>query len=114
MEEPKKFAGRVVHAHGRTTKNDFPQPDKFFADMKDFLYILDGVPLKAVEELEKYEMNREVMVNVIKRCMLIMKKANLDLLTEIKRLETDQFEGLEDDLKLKKGRLKVSGEEGGK
>lgn len=111
MEQPPKYAGRVIHKYGKTTTNDYPQPDKFFADMHDCLRLLDGIPFSAVEDLEKYSLNRDVMVNIVRRIFKILDAANIDLIQEIKRQDEDPFDGLEEDLAAKKAQsVKFSGE----
>lgn len=115
MEKPHSFAGRVVQKHGKRITNDYAQPDKFFADMGDFLHTLDGVPYSAIEELEKYDLNRELMMQIIRRMFKIMKAAKISVSEEIKRKrEDDPFNGLEEDLAIKKkntSAIKISGEE---
>lgn len=109
MEKPRTYAGKVIHKYGKTTTNDYAQPEKFFADMADFLRLVDGVPFCAVEDLEKYNDNRDVMVTVIRRIFKILDAANIDLIKEIERQDADPFEGLEEDLAIKKN-IKISGE----
>lgn len=109
MEKPHSFAGKVVHKFGKKSTNDYPQPDKFFADMADFLHLIDAVPYSAVEDLEKYELNRDVIVTVIRRLYKILDAAKIDLIKEIDRQDEDPFDGLEEDVARKQ--IKISGEE---
>jgi len=114
MEKPRTFAGKVVHKYGKTTTNDYAQPDKFFADMADFLRLIDGIPFSAVEDLEKYELNRDIMITIIRRMYKILDAAKIDLVKEIERQDTDPFEGLEQDIAAKKKQdavIKISGED---
>jgi hypothetical protein len=78
--------------------------------MADFYHLIDGIPYKAIEDLEKYELNRDVLVNVYRRLLDVFEAANISIVAEIKRQDTDPFDGLEEDLALKKG-IKISGEE---
>lgn len=110
MEKPHSFAGKVVHKFGKKSTNDYGQPDKFFADVADFLHLIDGIPYSAVEELEKYELNRDVIVTVIRRLYKILDAAKIDLIKEIERQDESPFDGLEEDL-IKKPVIKISGEE---
>lgn len=111
MKEPMKFAGRVVqNRFGKTKMNDYPPVEAFFNLMNDFYGTLDGIPYSAVEELEKYEMNRDVMVKIVCRIFKIMDAAKLDFPKEYRRIYTDPFEGLEDDVAKKKETLKITGD----
>ena len=112
MEKPHSFAGKVVHKYGKTSTNDYAQPEKFFADMADCLRLLDGIPFSAVEDLENYELNRDVMLNLIRRTFKILEAAKIDVVEALKVQEEDPFEGLEEDLAIKKqNAIKISGEE---
>src|SRR5271166_2390153 len=106
MEKPRSFAGRVIRK-GKVTTNDYAQPEKFFADMEHCLRIMEEIPFSAVEDLKKYELNREIMINVIRRAHLIIRAADIDVIEEIKRLDEDPFDGLEEDIK-KKTTFKIS------
>src|SRR6478736_8033754 len=112
MEQPRKYAGKVIHKYGKTTTNDYPQPEKFFADMEDCLRLIDGIPYSAVEDLEKYSLNRDVMINVVRKIFKILDAANIDLAKEIARQDEDPFDGLEEDFAAKKASqaIKISGE----
>lgn len=110
MEKPHSFAGRVIKKYGKTT-NDYSQPDKFFADMTDCLNLLESIPFSAVEDLEKYDLNRDVMVNIIRRTIKIMQAAKIDLIQEMNKQNEDPFDGLEADIATKKHMFKISGEE---
>lgn len=109
MDKPHSFAGKVVHKYGKTTSNDYEQPEKFFADVADFYRLLDGIPYKAIEDLEKYELNRDVMVNVLRRLLDVFDAAKINVIEEIRRQDEDPFDGLEEDLAIKNG-IKISGE----
>ena len=112
MENPRTYAGKVVHKYGKTTTNDYAQPEKFFADVQDFLRLVDGIPFSAVEDLEKYQLNRDVMINVIRRMFKILDAAKIDLVKEIKRQDEDPFEGLEEEFAIRKqNTIKISGDE---
>lgn len=113
MEKPHSFAGKVVHKYGKTTTNDYAQPEKFFADMAVCLRQLEEIPFSAVEDLEKYELNRDILINMMRRLLKVFRVANVDIMAEIKRVEEDDpFEGLEEDLEIKKkSAIKISGEE---
>jgi hypothetical protein len=114
MEKPHTFAGRVIKKFGKTTTNDYEQPDKFFADMHDLFRLLDGIPFSAVEDLEKYEINRDVMVEIVRRIIKIFAAAKVDIIQEINRIDEDPFDGLEQDLEIKKSntpvQIRISGE----
>jgi len=111
MEKPHSFAGRVIQKYGKTTANDYAQPEKFFAEMADFYRLLDGIPFSAVEDLEKYELNRDIIVNVVRRIFKILDAAKVDLVAEIERQDEDPFDGLEQDIAIKKrSAIKISGE----
>lgn len=117
MEKPHTFAGRVIKKFGKTSTNDYEQPEKFFADTADFLRLLDGIPFSAVEDLEKYELNRDVMVAVIRRMLKIFDAAKIDFCKEVDRIEAnDPFIGLEEDLAIKNKKpsvevpIKITGE----
>lgn len=111
MEKPHSFAGRVIKKYGKQTTNDYPQPEKFFNDMADFYTILDGVPFSAVEDLSKYEVNRDIMIKSIQKLLRICWAAKIDILKEVDRVEEDPFEGLEADLAVKKNKsfITISG-----
>lgn len=111
MEKPHTFAGKVIHKYGKTTANDYAQPEKFFADMADFYRLIDGIPFSAVEDLEKYELNRDIMITIVRRLYQILDAAKIDLVEEIKKQAEDPFDGLEEDIAIKKAAVKVSGEE---
>lgn len=112
MEKPHSFAGRAIHKYGKTTTNDYAQPDKFFADMAVCLRQLDDIPFSAVEDLAQYELNRDVLVQISRRIYKIFVAANVDLEAEFNKAEEDPFDGLEEDLELKKKlAIKISGEE---
>lgn len=105
---PHSFAGRLIKKNG-ASKNDFPQPQKFFADMNDFYNLIDAIPFVAVEDLEKYEMNRDILISIIRRIMKILDAAKIDIVAEIERIENeDPFNGLEEDLANRKS-IKISG-----
>ncbi len=112
MEKPRTYAGKVVRKYGKTTTNDFAQPEKFFLDMENFLHIIDSIPFSAVQDLEKYELNRDVMINIIRRMFKILDAANVDLIKEISRQDEDPFDGLEEDFAAKKASelIKISGD----
>lgn len=105
-EEPKTFAGRVVKKYGKTKENDYPQPEKFFNDAQDFFRILDGAPYSAIEDLEKYEGNREVMINITRRLFKILDAAGISIVDEMRKMDETPFDGLEEDLEAKKAKLK--------
>jgi len=113
MEKPRTFAGRVVQKHGKTMTNDYAQPEKFFADMADFYRLIDGIPFSAVEDLKKYELNREIVVSVMRRLYQILDAADVDIVEEIERqMRDDPFDGLEEDIAMKKqSQIKISGED---
>jgi len=112
MEKPHSFAGRVVHKYGKTTTNDYAQPEKFFADMAVCLRQIEEIPFSAVEDLQKYELNRDVLIHIVRRIYKIFDAADVNVIEEIDRIETDPFDGLEEDLEIKKkSMIKISGEE---
>lgn len=113
MEKPHSFAGKVIHKYGKTTTNDYAQPEKFFADMAVCLRQMEEIPFSAIEDLEKYDLNRDIMVHMMRRLLKIFRAANVDVMQEIKKTEeNDPFEGLEEDLEIqKKKSIKISGEE---
>jgi len=113
MDKPHSFAGRVIKKYGKTITNDYEQPDKFFADMHDCFRLLDGIPFSAVEDLEKYEINRDVMVEIVRRIIKIFAAAKVDIIQEIDRIDEDPFDGLEEDIAVKKSstpQIRISGE----
>lgn len=114
MEKPHSFAGKVIHKYGKTSTNDYAQPEKFFADMAICLRQIEEIPFSAVEDLEKYELNRNVMVHIVSRIFKIFDAAGLNVADEIRRQQKEKdelFEGLEEDLAIKKqNQIKISGE----
>lgn len=111
MEKPHSFAGKVIHKYGKTSTNDYAQPDKFFADMAHCLHLLDEIPFSAVEDLQKYGLNRDIMVLIMRRIYKIFRAANIDLCEEVEKQEQDPFDGLEEDIEFKKqAMIKISGE----
>lgn len=111
MEKPHSFAGRYIQKNGKTITNDYAQPEKFFADMGSCLRLIEEVPFSAIEDLQKYELNRDVMINILKRVCKILNVANVDVYDELqKQHENDPFNGLEEDIAAKK-KIKISGEE---
>ena len=112
MEKPRTYAGKVVRKYGKSINNDFAQPEKFFSDMADFLRILDSVPFSAIEDLQKYELNRDVMITATRRMFKILDAANIDLKKEIDKQDEDPFDGLEEDFAAKKASelIKISGD----
>ncbi len=102
MEKPYTFAGKVVQKYGKIKFNDHPEPEKFFNAMKDYYTILDGVPYKAIEDLEKYELNRDIIIQSIQKLLRICQAAKIDVIQEMNRLDEDPFDGLEEDLAVKK------------
>ena len=110
MDKPHSFAGKIIRKFGKQNTNDYTQPDKFFADMQDCLHLLDGIPFSAVEDLQKYELNRDVMINIIRRIYDICFAAKIDIDKEMDRMEKSPFDGLEEDIK-KQATIKISAEE---
>ncbi len=110
MEKPHTFAGRVMQKFGKKITNDYAQPDKFFADMEDFHQLLDGVPFSAIEDLKKYELNRDIVIKSLQRLFTICSAANINIMTEVKRMSETPFDGLEEDLAKKKSIIRISGE----
>lgn len=105
MEEPRRFAGRVIKKFGKLTVNDYEQPQKWFVSMAEMYKLLDDVPFSAVENLEQYEENRDIMINIVRRIFKIFDAAQIDFSAEIDRIDGDDpFDGLEEDLKLKKSK----------
>lgn len=97
MGKPYTFANHVIKKYGRRATNDCPQPEKFFLDMKDLYNVLDAVPFLAVEELEKYESNRDIMINIVRRIFKICDSAKIDIEKEIDRLECDPTDEMSDE-----------------
>lgn len=113
MDKPHSFAGKVAQKYGKSIVNDYEQPEKFFCDMKDFYRFIDGIPYLAIEDLEKYELNRDIIINTIRRLLKICIAAKINIIDEMDRIDGDDpFDGLEEDIaKQKQARLmKVSGE----
>ena len=115
MFKPRTFAGRVITKGGKETANDFQQPERFFNELRSFIQVVDEVPLSAVEDLEKYELNRELVVELIRKSLRILNKANLNILEEMDRMEkaNNPFDGLEADLeqqKKKRAYLHITGD----
>jgi hypothetical protein len=102
MERPKTFAGKVAMKYGKTTINDYPQPQKWFMDLKDCYTLLDGVPYSAIESLQKYDENRDIIVRTIQKLISICEASKIDVIKELDRLDEDPFDGLEADLAIKK------------
>lgn len=106
-ETPKTFAGRVVkNRYGKTQENDYPQPDRFFNSCRDFYRLLEDTPYCAVEDLEKYESNRDIMVSITRRMFRILNAAGLDIVEEMRRMDATPFDGIEEDIEAKKAKLK--------
>lgn len=113
MEKPLTFAGQVIHKGRKKTFNDYAQPEKFFADMANCLKLMDEIPFSAIEDLQNYELNRDVMVRLSRRIYKIFRAAGLDICEEIDKQTVDPFEGLEDDIEIQKQKhaIKISGEQ---
>jgi hypothetical protein len=105
MEKPYSFTEQAIKKYGKRVVNDFPEPDRFFNSMRDFYILLDAIPYKAIEDLEKYELNRDIVVQSIQKLIRICKAAKVDINKEIDRLEESPFDGLEDDIALKKNKI---------
>src|SRR5271154_5412971 len=95
MEKPPSFTTRHLKKYGRQEVNDYAQPQKFFADMVDFYKLIDGIPFVAVEELEKYELNREIVIKVIRRLFKICDAAKINIIQEIDNMDKTPFDDLE-------------------
>lgn len=113
MEKPHTFAGRVMKKYGKQITNDQPQPEKFFNDMADYYRILDGIPFSAVEDLEKYELNREIVIKSLDKLLRICRASKINVIEEMNRLDESPFDGLEEDLAIKKKvNIQISGDIG--
>lgn len=93
------FAGRVIKKGGNI---ELEQPRQWFSEVESFYKVLDAVPLKAIEDLKKYELNRDIIIEVMRRCIQIIEAAGLDLVAELRRIDEDPFDGLEEDIAKKK------------
>ena len=111
MQKPHNFAGRVIQKNGKTILNDYPAEEKFFRDAEDFYRALDNIPFKAVEDLRKYDLNREVLVNIVTRIFTILGAAEVNVVDEMQKLQASPFDGLEEDLKLKEAGSKMEDEQ---
>lgn len=61
------------------------QPEKFFAEARDCLRQLHGIPLVAVEALKVDEDTREVIIDIIRICVSICKMAGFTPSGQIKK-----------------------------
>jgi hypothetical protein len=108
-KRPLTFASHVVKKYGKTIDNDYEPVNKFFADMSYCLSLLNGIPFAAVEELEKYEGNRDVMIHIVRRIFRICDAAKVNIVAEMERQNKEKnavFDGLEEDVARKKEALK--------
>lgn len=96
MNKPKSYAGRTISKKG-IKFNDHNQPERWFCECKELLRQLDEIPFSAVEDLKKYELNREIIINIINKCITILDAANVNIGDEIDKLNADPYEDVEDD-----------------
>jgi hypothetical protein len=102
---------KKISKYGKTTFNDFSANERFFAEMKTCLRQLDEVPFSAVEDLKNYDLNRDIIVEIIRKCFLILDAANVDVVDEIDRMEADPYDGFEEDTEIRRSQqIKIAGE----
>jgi hypothetical protein len=109
MEKPHNFSAHTIKKYGKNITNDYPASEKFFAESTDYYNLLDAIPYNAIEELRDYEINRDVMTNIVRRILDIFDAANINFATEVIRLDETPFDGLEEDVKKHKDFI-ISGE----
>ena len=102
MNKPYTFAGNVVKRGGKQITSDYPQPQKFFHEFEGYYSLLDNIPFSAVEDLSLYDNNRELILKSMHKLFRICWAAKIDIIKEIGKVEQDPFEGLEEDLAIKK------------
>ncbi len=96
------FVKNKVGKYGKRVVNDFSTNDKFFNSLADYYAILDDAPYKAIEDLAKYESNRDIVIKCIQRLFSICNAAKIDVIAELDRMEESPFDGLEEDLAIKR------------
>lgn len=64
------------------------QPEKFFAEAKDCLAHLTGIPIVAIDAIKRDESKCDVLVSILRTCYRILDDAGLDIEEEIGKQDT--------------------------
>lgn len=111
MDKPRTYAEKISHKYNKISYNETHIIDKFFSDVRNCLYLLENIPLFAVEEIEKHELNREPMIAIVRNIFKIFDAANIDLVKEIEKHVRDKSNDFEESFASKKDVvIKITGE----
>jgi ketopantoate reductase len=61
------------------------QPERFFEEAKVCLEQLRGIPVVAIDALQRDELTRDVIISIIRTCLRICRETGLDIEDEIMR-----------------------------